>query len=197
MQPFTCSLLFLSLLAIFNFSLISATSRFLTETISSQTDFIKASCETTRYPDLCFKTLSPFAATIQTSPMELANAALIVSLKSAKSASKAVKGLSKGEGLSMRDGEAVADCLENMSDSVDEMQKSMVAMRDLDGPDFKEKMGDVKTWVSAALTDEDTCMDGFEENGDGKMKETIRGYIVNVAELTSNALALISNIYST
>lgn len=54
-------------------------------------------------------------------------------------------------------------------------------------------MGNVKTWVSAALTDEDTCMDGFEENV-GKMKETIRGYIVNVAELTSNALALISNI---
>ncbi|KAJ9539734.1 hypothetical protein OSB04_026240 [Centaurea solstitialis] len=57
-----------------------------------------------------------------------------------------------------------------MSDSVDEMKKSMVAMRDLDGPDFKERMGDVKTWLSAALTDEDTCMDGFEENGSNRNK---------------------------
>ncbi|KAJ9539739.1 hypothetical protein OSB04_026245 [Centaurea solstitialis] len=194
MQPFTSLLLSLPLLAIFNLTLISATSRFLTETNSTQLDFIKASCETTRYPDLCFETLSPFSNAIQTSPTELVNAALMVSLKGVKAASKAVKVLSKGAVLS---GGAVSDCLENMSDSVDEMKKSMVAMKDLDGPDFKEKMGDVKTWVSAALTDEDTCMDGFEENGDVKMKETIRGYIVNVAELTSIALALISNIYST
>ncbi|GJU73934.1 21 kDa protein [Tanacetum coccineum] len=155
MQPFTCAML--SLFAILTIS-ISATS-------DTGADFIKASCDTTRYPDLCYKTLSPFASTA----------------------------LAKGQDLSMRDGEAVADCLENISDSIDEVKQSMVAMKDLDGPDFNEIIGNVKTWVSAALTDEDTCMEGFEEN-DGKMKDTIRGYIVNVAQLTSNALALISMI---
>ncbi|KAI7745474.1 hypothetical protein M8C21_010490 [Ambrosia artemisiifolia] len=140
--------------------------------------------------------LAPYAATIHINSLELANAALTVSLKSAKSTSKVVRELSKGRDLSMRDGQAVADCLENMSDSVDEMKKSMAEMKDLDGPEFDDKMGNVKTWVSAALTDEDTCMDGFEDN-DGKMKETIRGYIVNVAELTSIALSLITNISST
>ncbi|KAI3808883.1 hypothetical protein L1987_24846 [Smallanthus sonchifolius] len=199
MQPFTCSML--SLLAIlsfflsYNFTIISATSTN-SDPDTAYTDFIKASCQATKYADLCFKTLSPYAATIQVNPMELANAALTVSLKSAKSTSKVVRALAKGRDLSMRDGQAVADCLENMSDSVDEMKKSMVEMKELDGPEFNEKMGNVKTWVSAALTDEDTCMDGFEE-GDGKMKETIRGYIVNVAELTSNALALITNLSST
>ncbi|KAD5961298.1 hypothetical protein R6Q59_014253 [Mikania micrantha] len=164
-----------------------------TDTNTTYTDFIKASCQTTKYAELCFKTLSPYAEAIQINPMELANAAISVSLKSAKSTSKVVRELSKGRDVSMRDGQAVADCLENMSDSVDEMKKSMVEMKRLDGPEFNEKMGNVKTWVSAALTDEDTCMDGFEEN-DGKMKETIRGFIVNVGELTSNALALITNI---
>ncbi|KAL8210829.1 hypothetical protein R6Q57_005266 [Mikania cordata] len=164
-----------------------------TDTNKTYADFIKASCQTTKYAELCFKTLSPYAETIQINPMELANSAISVSLKSAKSTSKVVRELSKGRDVSMRDGQAVADCLENMSDSVDEMKKSMVEMKRLDGPGFNEKMENVKTWVSAALTDEDTCMDGFEEN-DGKMKETIRGFIVNVAELTSNALALITNI---
>ncbi|KAI3793093.1 hypothetical protein L1987_35706 [Smallanthus sonchifolius] len=204
MQPFTCSMLpLLAILSLFlsqNFIIIiSATSRFLLESDSGSdtyTDFIEDSCQTTWYADLCFKTLSPYTATIQTNPFALANAALTVSLKSAKSTSKVVRGLSKGRDLSMRDGQAVADCLENMSDSVDEMKKSMVAMKEMEGPDFEENMGNVKTWVSAALTDEDTCMDGFEEN-DGKMKETIRGYIVNVAELTSIALSLITSISST
>ncbi|XP_071736225.1 21 kDa protein-like [Rutidosis leptorrhynchoides] len=167
------------------------------DTNAKDTDFIKASCETTRYPSLCYKTLSPYATTIETNAMELANAALTVCLKSAKSTSKDVRGLLKGQELSMQDGQAVADCLENMSDSVDEMKKSMVEMKDLDGPDYNEKMGNLKTWVSAALTDEDTCMDGFEDDSgveNVKIKVSIRGYIVNVAELTSNALALITNI---
>lgn len=195
MQPFTCSMfsLFAIITLSYNFTIISAI-----ETNSdTNTDFIKASCETTQYPDLCFKKLSPYATTIQTNPTELANAALTVSLKGAKTASKGVRELSKGQDLSMRDGQAVADCLENMSDSMDEMKKSMEVMKGLDGPDFMDKMENLKTWVSAALTDEDTCMEGFEEivgQKDGKIKETIRGYIVNVAELTSNALALISNI---
>ncbi|XP_071705561.1 pectinesterase inhibitor 7-like [Rutidosis leptorrhynchoides] len=206
MQPFTYSMLsFLAIFSLcfqFNFTNIFATSRFQLEsklhTNETDTDFIKASCETTRYPDLCYKTLSPYASTIETNAMELANAALTVCLKSAKSTSKAVQELLKGRDVSMRDGQAVADCLENMSDYVDEIKKSMVEMKDLDGPDFKEKLGNLKTWVSAALTDEDTCMDGFQEDSNVvknvKIKETIRGYIVNLAELTSNALALITNI---
>ncbi|KAJ0705438.1 putative pectinesterase [Helianthus annuus] len=209
MQPFTCYMLpLLAILPIFlshNFIIIHATSR-LTETktktktktetnLDTYKDFIKVSCQTTKYANLCYKTLSPYAADIKKNPMALANAALTESLKSAKSTSKVVRGLSKGRDLSTRDGQAVADCLENMSDSVDEMKKSMVAMKEMEGPDFEENMENVKTWVSAALTDEDTCMDGFEEN-DGKMKESIRRYIVNVAELTSIALSLINNISS-
>ncbi|KAK9060963.1 hypothetical protein SSX86_018143 [Deinandra increscens subsp. villosa] len=190
--------LILSLFLSHIFIFVSATSRSRLETDHSDTytGYINSSCQATRYPDLCTKTLSPYAATVQTNPMELANVALSVSLKSAKATSKAVRDLSKERGLSTKDGQAVADCLENMSDSVDEMKKSMTAMKEMDGPEFEENMGNVKTWVSAALTDEDTCMDGFEEN-DGKMKERIRGYIVNVAELTSIALSLITNISST
>ncbi|KAK1421392.1 hypothetical protein QVD17_23692 [Tagetes erecta] len=200
MQPFTSSMLtLLAIILSHNFTIIFATSRLQSQNdfdSNSNTDFIKASCEATKYADLCVKTLSPYATTIQTNQMALANAALTASFKSAKSTSKSVRELSKGRDMSMKDGQAVSDCLENMSDSVDEIKKSMVEMKDLEGPEFEEKMGNVKTWVSAALTDEDTCMDGFEEDV-GKMKETIRGYIVNVAELTSIALSLITNISST
>jgi len=59
-------------------------------------------------------------------------------------------------------------------------------------------MSDVQTWVSAALTDESTCMDGFEESEmsiDGtNTKSRVRGLVVQVAQLTSNALALINQL---
>lgn len=106
--------------------------------------------------------------------------------------------MSKEENLGPAEVHALTDCVENMEDSVDELQKSLLEMKNLNGPDFEEKMGNVMTWVSAALTDEDTCMDGFDDNSalNGKVKATIRNYIVNVAQLTSNALALTKNLSS-
>ena len=121
MQVFTCSMVSLfALIIIISFPTISATPRLRLEdtTTTNYTDFIKASCEITRYADLCFKTLSPFATAVRNSEMELANVALSVNLKSAKSTSKAVRELLKGRDVSMQDGMAVADCLESMSDSV-------------------------------------------------------------------------------
>ncbi|XP_059666972.1 21 kDa protein-like [Cornus florida] len=166
--------------------------------VKTNTRFIKSSCGVTMYPKLCFKTLSVYASSIQTSPTELANAALTVSLKGAQATSTTVANLSKGHDLKPSEASAITDCVENMEDSVDELKQSLVAMEDLEGPDFETKMGNILTWVSAALTDEDTCMDGVEEAGmKGKIRRTIRGYIVNVAQLTSNALALVNKLSST
>ncbi|RVX15629.1 21 kDa protein [Vitis vinifera] len=55
-------------------------------------------------------------------------------------------------------------------------------------------MSDIQTWVSAALTNDDTCMDSFSGNAmNGNVKTTVRGYILHVAQMTSVALALINN----
>jgi len=86
------------------------------------------------------------------------------------------------------------DCVEEMGDSVDLIRKSLGEMSQLKGSNFELMMSDVQTWVSAALTDDDTCSDGFAGNGmNGNMKNVVRGRIVNIAHLTSNALALINN----
>ncbi|KAA8539806.1 hypothetical protein F0562_026498 [Nyssa sinensis] len=197
MEPFTCSKLSISYhsLPTFITILLYFTISFLATRVephmNTNTQFIKSSCGITMYPHLCFKTLSAYASTIQTSPIELADTALNVTLKGAQTTSNMVLKLSKGSNLSPGEVSAVMDCVEEMEDSVDELQQSLVEMVDLEGPDFDVKMGNILTWVSAALTDEDTCMDGFAGNGmDGKIKSTIRRHIVNLARLTSNALAL-------
>ncbi|KAF8008677.1 hypothetical protein BT93_K2365 [Corymbia citriodora subsp. variegata] len=164
---------------------------------SSNTEFIKTSCGCTIYPDVCYQTLSSYASTIQTSPKEMANAALLVALNGVQSASKMVSGLSNASGLSKREVGAVTDCVETMSDSVDAIQQSLVAMKGLDGPGFESSKSDIQTWVSAALTDEDTCVDGFEEGGvsnNNKVVGPIKNSMVRVAQLTSNALALINRL---
>ncbi|XVE56361.1 hypothetical protein DITRI_Ditri04bG0003200 [Diplodiscus trichospermus] len=161
----------------------------------SNVDFVKTSCKVTMYPEICYQTLSAYASTIQTSPRELANAALSVSLNCAQSTSKQELKLSKEHGLNPGEAGAITDCVETMRDSVDELHQSMAAMKDLKGPDFEMKISNIQTWVSAALTNEDTCMDGIEAKAmNGKIRDTIRSNIARVDQLTSNALAFINRL---
>ncbi|KAJ0971124.1 hypothetical protein J5N97_019083 [Dioscorea zingiberensis] len=160
---------------------------------SSSVEFIRSSCIKTDYPALCFNSLSVYAPTIQTSPKQLVDAALSVSLESTRNTSEKIGTLSKTRGMSSKEAEAMSDCMESLGDSVEELKQSLQAMKDLRGKDVKLHMNDIQTWVSAALTEENTCMDGFTTNGfkDGA-DNLVRSHIVKVAHLTSNALALIN-----
>lgn len=105
--------------------------------------------------------------------------------------------LSQRHGLKPREVGAMRDCVEELSDAVDELQRSMAEMSNFKSADFQLMISDVQTWVSAALTDETTCTDGFGGNGmSGNLKTVVRGRIVNIAQLTSNALALINRYAS-
>ncbi|XP_041007856.1 21 kDa protein-like [Juglans microcarpa x Juglans regia] len=157
------------------------------------TEFIRTSCRSTIYPSLCFSSLSVHANSIQTSPQLLASTALNVTLSSAQSTSRLMVRLSKTRGMSPRVVSAITDCVEELSDSVDELRNSIAEMSSLKSSNFNLMINDIQTWVSAALTDESTCTDGFHgKSMNGNVKTTVREKIVKVAQLTSNALALIN-----
>lgn len=94
---------------------------------------------------------------------------------------------------------AVRDCSQQIDDSVNQLSQSIRELRRLD-PIIKAGTGmtddtfwhidNVETWVSAALTDASSCLDEFPGHRLSKMKATIKGKVLNVAQLTSNALAL-------
>ncbi|KAH7856014.1 hypothetical protein Vadar_031597 [Vaccinium darrowii] len=160
----------------------------------ANTEFIRTSCGTTSYPRLCFTSLASHASAIQTSPKHLAHAALSVTLDNTQSTSAMMVKLAHTHGLKPREIGAMRDCVEEMGESVDLLRNSLGEMSQIKGSNFRLMMSDVQTWVSAALTDDDTCSDGFAGNGmNGNMKSIVRGRIVNIAHLTSNALALINN----
>lgn len=92
---------------------------------------------------------------------------------------------------------ALSDCIECFEDAVDELYKSLNVLRKLSKSTFDIQMGDLNTWISAALTDEDTCLDGFEGVEGGKQVELLRKWVLNASYVTSNALALVSKLAST
>lgn len=163
--------------------------------------FIKNSCQATRYPALCVHSLSGYAAVIRRSHRHLAQAALLVSLSRARSSASFVSRLARSRGLGLWDHRAIRDCVENMGDTVDRLAQSVREIgRAGRGPrrDFEWHMSNVQTWVSAALTDEDTCMDGFTRRapGDRRVKVAVRRLVEEVAQVTSNALALVNRFAS-
>ncbi|PPD87082.1 hypothetical protein GOBAR_DD15987 [Gossypium barbadense] len=137
--------------------------------------FIEASCRTTRYPALCVKWLTRHASS-DTPPtaQQLTRTALTVNLYRARhvrlylvKVAKELKATKAKEYLCRLDPKA-----EMMSD------------------DMYWHIDNVDTWVSTALTDASSCVDEFPGQRMSKMKATIKSKVLNVAQLTSNALAL-------
>lgn len=110
-----------------------------------------------------------------------------------------MKVLAKNRVLKPREKAAMVDCLEELSDAIYELEISLEEMHHSGshhgpGSNFYLVMSDIQTWVSAALTDDDTCMDGFSGNNmNGDVKIAARRLVLKVAQLTSVGLALVNN----
>ena len=166
---------------------------------ATPSDFIKSSCSTTEYPALCVQSLSAYASTIQHDPHQLVQTALSLSLNRTLSTKGFVTKLNKFKGLKAREYAALHDCLEEMSDGVDRLSRSLKELKlcNVKGEEFNWHISNVETWVSSAITDESTCTDGFAGKAlNGKIKASIRARMVNVAQVTSNALSLINQYAS-
>ena len=55
------------------------------------------------------------------------------------------------------------------------------------------KINDLKTWLSAVYSYQETCIDAFDK---GNMKNQMKGVLSSTEEYISNSLALVSQIFS-
>ncbi|KJU81240.1 hypothetical protein N619_00155, partial [Ectopseudomonas oleovorans] len=76
-------------------------------------------------------------------------------------------------------------------DAVDQIRRSLKQMRHLggSGESLRFLLSNVQTYMSAALTNEDTCLEGFQDLASGPVKTDVCGRVAPVRQLTSNALA--------
>ncbi|KAL6187040.1 hypothetical protein ACLB2K_043156 [Fragaria x ananassa] len=58
------------------------------------------------------------------------------------------------------------------------------------------QLSNVQTWMSAALTDAETCTDGFEDVEDGPIKTEVVNKAETVKKMMSNALAIVNGLSS-
>ncbi|GMY07774.1 pectinesterase inhibitor 4-like [Fagus crenata] len=193
-SPLSYHFLMINLLILLFISLLHTA---LATTSSSQTDnanYIEIACNSTTYPQECYKSLLPYTSKIKANPQKLCRTSLSITLKAAKNASSTVSNILKQKGLTRLEAAIIKDCIVNIKDSLAELMQSLDAMDHLSGLDKEFQIDNIKTWLSAALTDENTCMDGFEgEVISTIVKQKIRNIVLKIARLTSNSLSLINS----
>ncbi|KAF7825375.1 Pectinesterase inhibitor 9 [Senna tora] len=151
---------------------------------SSSMAYIRASCKTTLYSNLCIQSLSKFGhySPLQQNPQQLPQIALSVSHSRALQTRAYLLGLSiQLNNTIMKKNDLYLDvqnCLNQINDSVDQLGQSIQELRRMNLPkdvvavniddSFLWHISNVETWVSAALTDASTCVNLF--NPDPKYK---------------------------
>lgn len=163
------------------------------ESPTSWADAVKSVCSVTQHPDSCFISLTSvnavkpdpeaiFKLSLQVSSSELLNASLFV--KHLRESSNDVP--SKG---------ALGDCESQLEDSLSRLNDAMAEMEVRPGENLltEMKISDIQTWVSAAMTDQETCLDGLQEMGSPELDE-VKGKLQKSQELMSNSLAIVAKM---
>ncbi|KAL0006093.1 hypothetical protein SO802_013654 [Lithocarpus litseifolius] len=147
-------------------------------------NLIDQACGYTSYKALCLSTLqSDSEAKKAKDLLTIAKVALKYTGKKAQDINKEIKklqGSANDEGLK----QALTDCAENYGDAIDQIQSSTTALA-------SKKYNDVKTWVSAAMNDADSCEQGFE---DQSVKSPIASSSTTFTQLSSNVLAITNHL---
>ncbi|KAF3795063.1 putative pectinesterase/pectinesterase inhibitor 34 [Nymphaea thermarum] len=141
-------------------------------------------CGQTRYPSLCLKSLTGFPGSHAAAKSDLVRISVNLTLRHV---GQAVSGLTGLAGVSMTRiaRRAVKDCLELLQDSMDQLSKSMAAAASGGG-----NTADVMTWLSAALTNQDTCKEGMGQGTEGVVRDRVAAQLENLEEIISNCLAI-------
>ncbi|XP_027353264.1 pectinesterase inhibitor 6-like [Abrus precatorius] len=153
-------------------------------------------CSVTRYKNLCVHSLAPFSKAAGRSPSKWARAGVSVTISQVKNVQAYLAKLKRQGHMKGRNRIALSDCVESFGVALDELHMSLGVLRKLSRSKFSTQIGDLNTWISAALTDEDTCLDGFQGQNEKQIK-LLRKRVQNVSHITSNALALVNKLATT
>lgn len=162
---------------------------------------LKSSCSSTRYPDLCFSAVAtvPGASKKVNSQKDVIEISLNITITAVEHNYFTIEKIIAFKNLTKREKTALHDCLETIDETLDELHE---AVDDLEKyPDKKsltQHADDLKTLMSAAMTNQETCLDGFShDDADKHVRELLLRGQKYVEHMCSNALAMIKNMTDT
>lgn len=156
--------------------------------ISSSTKAVKAICAPTDYKETCEESLS---SANSSDPRELIRTAFEFTVKNIGEAIKNSSLITEAQKDPMTS-QALETCKDLLETSIDDLRRSFAKVGDFDPSKMDDYVADVKTWLSASITYQDTCIDGFE-NTTTDTGEKMKKLLETANKLTSNGLAMVTD----
>lgn len=163
---------------------------------------LKAICSVTRFPESCISSISKLPSSNTSDPETLFKLSLKVIIDELDSISDLPEKLSK-ETEDERIKSALRVCGDLIEDALDRLNDTVSAIDD-EGKKktlSSSKIEDLKTWLSATVTDHDTCFDTLDELKQTKTEyanstitQNLKSAMSRSTEFTSNSLAIVSKI---
>ncbi|XP_059645759.1 putative pectinesterase/pectinesterase inhibitor 24 [Cornus florida] len=162
------------------------------------TTSVKAACGVTLYPESCYTSIAPFTNSSQEiQPDQLFGLSIRVAMNELSRASRYFTSPERGglfDGVTNKTAiAALESCRELLGLALDHLNCSSNTSPS-SAISVVDAIDDLRTWLSAAGTYQQTCIDGFEDVA-GNMKSGVYGYLKNSTEFTSNCLAIISQVF--
>ncbi|CAF2078966.1 unnamed protein product [Brassica napus] len=161
---------------------------------------LRSACSSTLYPELCISAVATSGGVKLTSQKDVIEASLNLTTIAVEHNYFTVKKLIKNrKGLTPREKTALHDCLETIDETLDELHETLEDLQMYPNKKtLREHAGDLKTLISSAITNQETCLDGFShDDADKKVRKVLLKGQVHVEHMCSNALAMIKNMTDT
>ncbi|KAE8712825.1 putative pectinesterase/pectinesterase inhibitor 34 [Hibiscus syriacus] len=149
------------------------------------TKAISKTCSKTRFPTLCVNSLLEFPGSLTANEQDLVHISLNMTLQHFSKALYTTTLISYVQ-MDPRVRSAYDDCLELLEDSVSSLSRSLSSVIPSQEGGSTQ---DVMTWLSAAMTDHDTCTEGLE-GVSGTVKDQVTDKLKDLSELVSNCLSI-------
>ncbi|KAI9186303.1 hypothetical protein LWI28_016043 [Acer negundo] len=151
---------------------------------------IAAVCEPTEYREKCIQRLEFHAGNIS-DPEELIRVVFKLAMKHFRKAGNVIVTLKEIE-KDPRTNNTLQGCKELMHKSIRELKRSYKLLGESHIKDQKNLLEDLMTWLSATITYQETCLEGFDEKTTNSVAKKMRETLNNSMELTRDAIAMVS-----
>ncbi|KAK9071185.1 hypothetical protein SSX86_009753 [Deinandra increscens subsp. villosa] len=162
---------------------------------------IKTTCTTTLYPSLCLHTLSSLPLNFHhennyNNQTKLQN---ILQFAIQKTINRAVKSRSRTAALTLTVQEVnwVTNCIELLDQTIYELQESIISIKPLNNGFHPPNYAAVKNLLSAAMTNENTCIEGFSDvipTQSRRLGRYFQKSLTPIMRMISNCLAIVNYI---
>ncbi|KAK8509769.1 hypothetical protein V6N13_093619 [Hibiscus sabdariffa] len=146
-------------------------------------------CSSTNYQESCQRTLGTVDST---DPKQYVSRSISVAEEAVKrfyNYSDSMIVAVKNDSRTML---ALEDCKEMMDYAVQSLQVSYSEVGEAHLQSMGDRVSDLRTWLSAVISYQQSCLDGFEE--EDAMKNNMTLGIMDSSQLTSNALAIVTKL---